>query len=122
RLLQPSHKATAGQASSRTSVSAVRGSCQLSLQNDQCFTDDSAGLLNVFRGVRNGDEVGLKLRRGEINAALQTSVKETGENFQIASLRASEINNRRGGKEQAKHRTKPVKGDVEVCALDCVTR
>ena len=88
----------------------------------QCFTHDSARALDVSGRVRRGDEASLKLRRREINAALQTSVKKTGEHFQIASLRAGEIDNRRGSKEQTKHRTEPVKGDVDVCALDCVTR
>ena len=49
-------------------------------------------------------------------------MEKTGERFQVASLRAREIDNRRGSKEHTKHRTYPVKGDVDVCALDCVTR
>ena len=88
----------------------------------QCFTHDSARALDVSDCVRRGDEAGLELRRREIDAALQTSVKKAGEHFQIASLRAGEIDNRRGSKEQTKHRTEPVKRDVDVCALDCVTR
>jgi hypothetical protein len=62
------------------------------------------------------------LRRREIDSALQTSLKEAGEHFQIASLCAGEIDNRRGSEEQTKHRTEPVKGDVDVCALDRATR
>ena len=77
--------------------------------------------LDVSDRMRRRDEASLKLRRREINTALQTSVKKPGEHFQIASLRAGEIDNRRRSKEQTKHRTEPVKGDVDVCALDRVS-
>src|SRR5262249_51285638 len=96
--------------------------CLTRLQLRQYFTHDSARALDVSGRVRRGDEAGFKLRRRKIDAAFQTSVKKTGEYFQIASLRVGEIDDRRGSKEQTKHRTEPVKGDVDVCTLDCVTR
>ena len=102
--------------------SAFAGEHACCLQLRQCFTHDSARALDVSHCVRCGDEASFKLRRREIDAAFQTSVKKTGEHFQIASLRAGEIDNRRGSKEQTKHRTEPVKGDVDLCVLDCVTR
>src|SRR5262249_3285626 len=68
-----------------------------------------------------GEEASLKLRRRKIDAALQTIVKETSEHLQIASLRTCEIDNRRGSKEQTKHRAEPMKSDVDPCALNCVT-
>ena len=59
-----------------------------------------ARALDIIRRVRRGDEASLKLRRREIDAALQTSVKKSRERFQIASLRAGEIDNRRGAKNK----------------------
>src|ERR671918_725676 len=84
---------------------------RLPLQRRQRFMHDVARPLDISGDVRCGNEASFKLRWGEIDASLQTSVKETGEQFQIASLRAGEIDNRRGSKEQTKHRTQPVKGD-----------
>ena len=68
--------------------------------------------------MRSGDEASLKLRRREIDAALQTRVKKTAKRFQIASLRAREIDDRRVGKEQTKHRAEPVKSYIDIRALD----
>ena len=99
----------------------AQGSAQV-LQELQRFTHNIARALDICQRVRGRDEASLKLRRREIDTVFQTSVKEPGEHFQIASLRAREIDNRRGSKEQTKHRTKPVKSDVYICALDCVTR
>src|SRR4029077_1544622 len=95
---------------------------RLPLQLCQRFAHDSGRPLDVSRRVCCGDEASLKLLRRKINAALQTSVKETGEHFQIASLRAGEIDNRPGSKEQTKHRAAPVEGGVRLCLLGCVTR
>jgi len=41
--------------------------------------------------------------------------EKTGEHFQIASPRTDQIDNRRGSKEQTKHRTEPVTRDVDLC-------
>jgi len=92
------------------------------LQLCQCFTHDSSRALDVSRHVRCGDEASFELRRREIDTALQTSMKETRELFQIASLRAGEIDNWRRSKKQTKHRTEPMKGDIDVRAFDCLTR
>jgi hypothetical protein len=119
------HSSTAKALTVEAAVSAsgpnVAGA-RLPLQARQCVTHDSARALDVSHSVRCGDEASLKLRRREIDAAFQTSMEKTGEHFQIASLRAGEIDNGRGSKEQTKHRTEPVKRDIDVRVLDCVTR
>ena len=84
------------------------------LETGQDITHDSTCALDLSRRVRCGDETGLKLRRREINASLQTGLKKACEHFQIASLRFGEIEYWRGSKEQTKHRAEPVKGDVYV--------
>src|SRR5438093_2322605 len=72
--------------------------------------------------MRRGNKAGLKLRRSEIDAAFQTSVKKPGEHFQIASLRACEIDNWSCCKEQTKQRTEPVKRDAELRIFDRCAR
>src|SRR5262245_23211708 len=64
------------------------------LQRCQYFTYNRARALNVCSRVGSGDEAGFKLRWREIDPALQTSVEKTAKLFQIASLRAGEIDNR----------------------------
>src|SRR5437763_15359355 len=94
----------------RNSISAHGVARPYVLQLCQRFTHDSARALDICQRVRRRDEASFKLRRREIDAALQTSVKEPAEHFQIASLRAGKTDNRRGTKEQTKHRTEPVEG------------
>ena len=53
--------------------------------------------------MRRGNEPRLKLRRREINAALQAAAEKFGEHFQIAPLRADKINNRAARKQQTQH-------------------
>jgi hypothetical protein len=95
---------------------------QYVLQASQRFGNNRARTLDVSGRMRCGDEAGLELRRREIDTALQASVKKTPKLFQIASLRAGEIDNRRASKEQTKHRPEPVKGDVDFCVFNCVLR
>jgi len=42
-------------------------------------------------------------------------MEKSGEHFQVASSRTSEIDNWPGGKEQTKHRTQSVKGNIDLC-------
>ena len=42
-------------------------------------------------------------------------MEKSGEHFQVASSRTSEIDNWPGGEEQTKHRTEPVKRDIDLC-------
>src|SRR5213594_4651872 len=42
-------------------------------------------------------------------------MEKSGEHFQVASSRTGEIDNWPGGKEQTKHRTQSVKGDIDLC-------
>ena len=69
-----------------------------------------------------GNESRLKLRWREIDAALQTSMKKTGEHLQVASLRAGKVDNRPRSKEQTKHRAEPVKRGLDFYILDRVAR
>src|SRR5438046_3015103 len=42
-------------------------------------------------------------------------MEKSREHFQVGSSRASEIDNRPRGKEQTKHRTQSVKGNIDLC-------
>src|ERR1700756_76082 len=76
-----------------------RGSCQLPLQSDQCLVHNGPSAIDIFRGVRSGNESRLKLRWREINVALQTGMEKSCEHFQVAPLSVREIDNWPGGKE-----------------------
>src|SRR5437867_8250864 len=78
--------------------------------------------LDIGRCVGRRNESGLKLRWREVNAALQTSMEKSGEHFQVASLRAGEIDDWTRGKEHTKHRTVPVKRDLDLRVLNRVSR
>src|SRR5207248_11137329 len=95
---------------------------RIPLQIYQRFADDSRCTCDVLGRVRRRNKSSLKLRRREINAALQTSVEKLGEHFQVTSLRTRQINDRTRAKEDTKHRAEPVKRDVDICIVDRVAR
>ena len=82
------------------------------LNLDQRLSHHRARALDILGGMRRRNKSRFKLRRREKNAALRTSVKEAREHFEIASLRAGQIDNRSTRKKQTKHRTNSVKGCV----------
>src|SRR5712692_6664610 len=72
--------------------------------------------------MRRRNKSGFKLRRGKIDAALQAAVKKLGEHFQIAPLRADKIDNWAAREEQTKHRTDPMKCNVDLGLRDGISR
>src|SRR5262250_161895 len=49
-------------------------------------------------------------------------MKKPGKHLQVASLRAGKIDNRPASEEQTKHRTDPMKCDVDFCFRDRLSR
>src|ERR1700694_4877721 len=94
----------------------------LPLQLLQTFADDLAGALNVRGRMRRRNEAGFKLRRCEIDPALQAAVKKFCEHFQIAPLGAIKIDNWAAGKEQTEHRADSMKRDVDLGPRDGISR
>ncbi|EJX00124.1 hypothetical protein EVA_11771 [gut metagenome] len=66
------------------------GFCNLG-ESNLCRVNSS---LNIFRSMSEGDEVGFKLRRRQINALLQHGVEVDFEGFQITGSSSVKVYNR----------------------------
>ena len=60
-------------------------------------------LLDIDPGVGHGDEAGLKLRGGQVNAGIQAAMEETGEGLAVGALGVGEVGDGAAGEEEAEH-------------------
>src|SRR5205085_4001110 len=70
----------------------------------QCLAHDGGCAFDVLGRVRGGEESGFELRRGEVNAAIETSVEKAREFFRVAALGGCQIGHWFAREEKAKHR------------------
>src|SRR2546423_2304416 len=86
------------------------------------FTYDLRCTFNVVSRMSRRQESSFELRRGKVNAAIETGLEEAGEFFRVASLGAGQIRRRFRREKETEHRTDAVKDPGELQFAECLLR
>src|SRR5256714_3078086 len=86
------------------------------------FTYDLRSTFDVFHRMSRRQESGFELRRGKVNAAIETGLEEAGEFFRVASLGAGQIRHRFRREKETEHRTDAMKDPGELEFAEYLSR